>query len=141
MSDRLKQIWDRFENKTSRDLTGTGVDNIPRPDIEELHRHQTFLEAAHEGVAVPMPEGVTEPAQAAFDSLRKRLSTFDEKGRPEKRKSGFEMPVAQDDRLMQDLKATEKLTVRREMDYLSYSVKMKAEADARPKRKKFLGIF
>jgi hypothetical protein len=141
MSDRLKQIWDRFETKTTRDLTGSGVDNIPRPDTEEMQRHRTFLESAHEAAAVPMPEGVTEPAKAAFDNLRNRLTSFDEKGRPEKTNAQYKVPVSPDDQLVRDLKETEKLTVRREMDYLSYSIKMKAEAEGRKKRKKFLGIF
>ena len=147
--DRLQQIWKRFENRTSRHLTGSGVDNIPRPRIEEMERHRSLLESAHQAASVPMPEGVEEPARAAFDALRTRLTTFDQKGRPEQRRSKLAEPdmasmqadVMHSEQLLRDLKVTENLTSRRELDYLSYAAKMEAERQARPRRKKFLGLF
>ncbi|WP_306253128.1 hypothetical protein [Parvularcula sp. IMCC14364] len=141
MTDHLKDIWNRFEEKTTRNLTGAGVDNIPRPVIEEMERHRSRLQDAHEAVAVPMPEGVPAPADAAFSALRDRLTSFDKKGRPSQQASqDFSVPQINDDQLTRDLKETEKLTARKEPDYLSSVHRMEAE-NGRPKRKKFLGIF
>ena len=166
MNDRLSQIWKGFEQRTSRRLTGSGVDNIPRPQIEEMERHRSLLEDAHRASAVPMPDGVPEPSRAAFDALRERLTGFDAKGRPEKRRTpepderpsagqsysqSFSPATARNsgargsgavlpgERLMADLKATENLTARRDVDYLSHS--MKAKDDQPRKRRKFLGLF
>lgn len=140
MTDHLKEIWGRFEEQTTRNLTGSGVDNIPRPNIEEMERHRSELKSAHEAASVPMPEGVKEPAQAAFDALRQRLTDFDKKGRPQRREDEFTVPQIRDDKLSADLKETEKLTARREMDYLKSNYRLQAE-DQRPKRKKIFGIF
>lgn len=153
--DRLQQIWKGFEARTTRRLTGGGVDNIPRPQIEEMERHRSLLENAHRATSVPMPEGVTEPSKAAFDALRARLTTFDSKGRPEKRqyKPAAEPELSQPtanlsgealhtEQLMRDLKVTENLTARRDLgDYFAWAAKMDAERQSRRKRKKFLGIF
>lgn len=141
MTDFLKEIWGRFEDKTTRTLTSSNVDNIPRPNIAQMERRHSLLKTAHEAADVPMPEGVTEPAQAAFDALRQRLTSYDDKGRPEPRKNAVPPVVVRDDQILRDLKETEKRTCRREMDYLSYAMKMQAEAGEPRKRKKFLGIF
>ncbi len=140
MTDHLKEIWSRFEESTSRNLTGSGVDNIPRPVTEEMERHRSLLENAHEAASVPMPEGVTEPAEAAFAALRERLTSFDKKGKVQNRQQDLSVPVMEQDKLTQDLKTTENLTVRREMDYLNVSHQYQA-GKGRDKRKKFLGIF
>ncbi|MGV6801146.1 MAG: hypothetical protein ACWA5L_04410 [bacterium] len=141
--DRLKQIWSGFEKTTSRNLTGRGIDNIPRPVVEEMDRHRTLLEDAHHAASVPMPEGVTEPAAAAFSALRSRLSRFDEKGRVEKPRSGqsAQLDVEVEDQLLRDLKATEMLTSRRDGDYDSWFAAREEERLSKKKRKKFLGIF
>ena len=148
--DRLKQIWQGFESRTTRKLTGSGVDNIPRPQIEEMERHRSLLETAHKAASVPMPDGLEEPSKAAFDALRSRLTSFDQKGRPEKKQytpaaePAVSMTAAETlhtEQLLRDLKVTENLTSRRELDYMGYAAKMQAERDSRRKRKKFLGLF
>ena len=141
MTDFLKEIWGRFEDKTTRNLTNTEIDNIPRPDTRLDERHKSMLETAHEAASVPMPEGVEEPAQAAFEALRQRLTSYDNKGRPQKPDGAdYTPPVPKTDQLMRDLKETEKRTARRDMDYLAHSYKYQGGEQKR-KRKKFLGIF
>ena len=142
MTDRLKDIWSRFEKVTSRSLTSSDVDNIPRPVVEEMHRRHD-LGGGRSVEKMPMPEGVSAPAEQAFGALRSRLAGFDDKGRPSRRK----VDPASDpndnpqERMLRDLASTEQRIARREMDYKSWYAAREEERTRRPKRKKFLGIF
>jgi hypothetical protein len=148
MTDRLKEIWGRFEKTTRRSLTSTNVDNIPRPVVEEMRRSNELGRPSSDTMAsemtADMPEELTPPAKQAFAALRTRLTGFDEKGRPERKKQAprefvddADAPLEQ---MMIDLKATEQRVVRRELDYKSW-YKTQEEARQRKPRKKFLGIF
>ncbi|MHA7872507.1 MAG: hypothetical protein ACX939_09180, partial [Hyphococcus sp.] len=64
MADRLKEIWSGFEETTTRNLTGRGVENIAVP-----HRHDYQAE----DVAL-LPEAFEAPAHAAFTALREELA-------------------------------------------------------------------
>lgn len=153
--DRLQQIWAGFEQVTTRNLTGRGVDNIPRPVVEETERHRSLLEDAHRATSVPMPDGVTEPAEAAFAALQRQMMPLDGKGKAKGRKSRAkqslgEQPVVpetsvpkldQDEQLFKDLKTTEMLTTRRDGDYDTWLAAREEERRSQKKRKKFLGIF
>lgn len=69
MTDRrLSQIWSGFERETSRHLTGRGVDNIQTPERR----------AGRADFAVP--EGIAEPAAAAFEALKVRLAAASRAG-------------------------------------------------------------
>ncbi len=143
MTDRLKEIWGRFEKTTRRSLTSTNVDNIPRPVVEEMRRSNELGRPSAEMTA-DMPEDLTPPAKQAFAALRTRLAGFDDKGRPERKKrmprefvDEADAPMEQ---MMIDLKATEQRVARRELDYKSW-YKAQEEARQRKPRKKFLGIF
>ncbi len=63
MSDRLKDIWGAFERKTSRRLSGGGVDHIPAP----ARRHS--LEADVQS----MPSSFEDPPDAAMAARRAQL--------------------------------------------------------------------
>ncbi len=143
MTDRLKEIWGRFEKTTRRTLTSTNVDNIPRPVVEEMRRSNELGRPSSEMTA-DMPEELTPPAKQAFAALRTRLAGFDDKGRPERKKRAPQEFVDEADapmeQMMIDLKATEQRVMRRELDYKSW-YKAQEEARQRKPRKKFLGIF
>lgn len=161
MTDRLKQIWSGFEQTTSRNLTGRGVENIPRPDLEEMERHRTLLESAHRAASVPMPEGVTEPAEAAFQALKAQMTGGDPKGRRSKARgdtsAASSLDAAGEDngrpstrlnavgfdqtQLFRDLKETERLTTRATGNYDQWMAAKAEERASQKKRKKFLGIF
>jgi len=64
MSDRLKQIWDGFSSETTRNLTGSGIDNINVPNRREWRTEdEKFL-----------PQDFEAPAERAFAALQYKMS-------------------------------------------------------------------
>lgn len=165
MSDRLKQIWSGFENETTRNLTGSGIDNIHVPHRREWRaRDDNFL-----------PEGFEAPAERAFAALNWKLNAEHEKHTRKKRKGksvdafmytgdGQEhlpetrryapgYPGArlgggeggaddQQQSMAAALKATDFRVLRREINYMAGEASSTERAlKNRPRKKKFLGIF
>lgn len=151
MVERLKQIWSGFETKTTRRLTGRGVDNIVVP-----HRQDWRAEDA-----AALAEGLQPPAEAAFAALKARLAAAEPRSERRRRRKGRAAPAefaapppplsagaadegapeaARD--LIRGLRATEARLRRRESDYVAV---MSGEAgralESLKKRKKFLGLF
>ncbi|MBB5517708.1 hypothetical protein [Amphiplicatus metriothermophilus] len=152
MVERLKQIWSGFEAKTTRRLTGRGVDNIVVP-----HRQDWRAEEA-----AKLAEGLRPPAEAAFAALKARLAAAEQRAERKRRRKGRPAPAefaaapppplsaeaadegapeaARD--LIRGLRATEARLRRRESDYVAV---MSGEAgralESLKKRKKFLGLF
>ena len=145
-NDRLGQIWGKFEGKTSRHLTGKGIDNIPRPELDGEHRRKDIITYAHEVTSRPLPKGVEDPAKVAMAALRGRLTSYDGKTRKRKTKKSAEPELTTpdfsivDEQLFRDLAATEKRITRREGDYKKWLVDQEANGKGR-KRRKFFGIF
>ncbi len=64
MSDRLKQIWSGFEEQTSKNLTGNGIQNINVPHRREWRTaDDQFIPTEYEA-----------PAERAFAALTYKLS-------------------------------------------------------------------
>ena len=142
MSDRLKQIWSGFEETTSRQLTGRGVDNIIVP-------HRNDYAAVDEAL---LPENFSAPAEAAFDALRENLAKKEKKfslGRKKGRTpteaedfvSATAFSAASED-LVQGLKATAMRTERADNDYGAFLTTGAGKALLKKhKKKKIFGLF
>jgi len=79
MSERLKAIWSGFEHRTTRYLTGSGVENIHVPDRREWRADDAKF----------LPEDFEAPAERAFAALKYRLSEAEAKhGRKPKARRG-----------------------------------------------------
>lgn len=144
MSERLKQIWSGFEETTSRNLTGRGVDNIlvpPRADYSP--KDAAFL-----------PENYDTPAAAAFSALRENLARKEKLFAGKKKKADAALPSeaedfvaatafsASGDDLIRGLRATALRVERPEIDYAVFLESKEGRAHFKKhKRKKFLGIF
>ncbi len=126
--DRMTQIWGKFEGKTDRRLTGKGIDNIPRPDFSDANRRRDIVSYSTEIANRPMPEGVEDPAQAAFRTLKTRLASYDAKGR-KRNQAPLDAPAAAklDQQLFRDLAATEQRIARRDGDYDTWYADQKAK--------------
>lgn len=78
MTDRLKQIWGDFEGRTSRRLTGRGIDHIiapPPPRSESGHQDSRHSGSGNFGSdsAMPAVSGERSPAEQAAAALRARI--------------------------------------------------------------------
>lgn len=145
MDERLKQIWSGFQETTTRNLTGRGVDNISVP-----HRH----DYAAQDVEL-LPENFEAPAQAAFSALRDELGRKEKKfGRKKKQSDGASFdagdtapdPMASErfdgGELIKGLKATAMRTERPERDYRAFLSSDEGRAAFRKhKKKKRFGLF
>ncbi len=147
MTDRLKQIWGGFEGVTERRLTGRGVENIMRPERRDYASENT----------ANLPEGVSAPAQAAFDALKTRLASEEYKAAKKKRGRKARDGAATQDfaaepdiatapesarHMLIGLKATEDRVHRAGASYVRHmSSEASRELNSLKKRKKFLGIF
>lgn len=151
MSDRLKKIWSGFEEQTTRNLTGSGIDNIHVPHRREWRNADEQL----------VPEGFEAPAERAFSALNWKLSEEEKRfakknkkktvddatrfayGNPEERET--RQYTAEGDpqqALLASLKETDFRVLRREINYLnSGGAAMTEHALKNKPRKKFLGIF
>ena len=69
MADRLKQIWGGFQETTTRELTGKGVENIIIPN-------RTDFDAAEQQF---LPPDFESPADRAFATLRQQLAEHEKK--------------------------------------------------------------
>lgn len=145
MSERLKQIWSAYEAKTTRRLTGRGVDNIVAPG------------RANAGAPMPLPADYVAPAQAAFAALKKELAGREKaSARPDNSGAGSrtslgrsfgdsfgeigeDEPIAA---MLRGLASTERRVDRPPLDYATFAAD---NADRKLRslgaRKKFLGIF
>ncbi len=145
MTDRLKQIWAGFEEKTTRRLSGRGVENIAVP-------HRRDWRAEDEQF---LPENFEAPAKKAFEALKSRLAET-EAGQSQKRGkrksynagaqsaalAEFDAAPASMESLVRGLKSTEARVERPTIDYVSFmSTNAGRELSSLKKRKKFLGLF
>lgn len=144
MTDRLKQIWSGFEQATTRNLTGRGVDNIavpPRTDYSP--KDANFL-----------PDDYSAPAAAAFSALRENLSKKEKLFAGKKNKADAALPSeaedfvaatafsASGDDLIRGLRATAMRVERPEIDYAAFIESREGKAHYKKhKRKKLFGIF
>jgi len=152
MSDRLKDIWRGFEAKTSRHLTGGGVENIVahRREREDL------------SAGAPLPADFVAPAEAAFTALKSRLAAAETRAGRRNRKArrggavfatedaadlnGSEISLAGAPEpaveMIRGLKATEARTERAEISYSRFMAQNAGrKLDGLKKRRKFLGLF
>ncbi len=117
MAERLKQIWSGFEETTTRNLTGRGVDNIIVPNrVDYQAQDKAFL-----------PEAFNAPAHAAFAALHEQIKAKAKRfgGRKKsKAKDADTEPVAMqsfvDDPMIKSLKSTALRVERTEMDYQGF---------------------
>ncbi|MEO1310329.1 MAG: hypothetical protein AAFV51_05085 [Pseudomonadota bacterium] len=147
MNERLKAIWGGFEQRTSRELSGRGVDNIV---VEHRRR---------EDAASPAPDAPDlAPAKAAMAELRTRLAAVEAERRASRKKrrredeaafadptdlEDLEAEFSEDDptaALRAGLAATDQRIRRREASYVEHRTQY-AAGELRKKRKKFLGMF
>ena len=149
MSDRLKQIWSGFSESTTRQLTGSGVDNILVPHRADYSPVDKEL----------LPEEFSTPAAAAFSSLRENLSKKEKLfGGKSKRKKNATPDVAlpneaedfvaatsfsaSSDDLIRGLRATALRVDRPELDYEAFLGSKEGKAHFKKhKRKKRFGLF
>ncbi|MEO1014578.1 MAG: hypothetical protein AAFX08_05260 [Pseudomonadota bacterium] len=146
MSDeRLKRIWSGFEAKTSRRLTGGGVENIVAPS--RAHEDDAPLAAP--------PEGLDSPAQAAFAALKREIAEKEGRaGRKNKAPAlagptpassfGARTPPAPHEpmaEMMKGLASTERRTERPALDYRAYRAWLLSETGKPSRKKKRFGIF
>ncbi|MEM8937682.1 MAG: hypothetical protein AAGC77_14895 [Pseudomonadota bacterium] len=142
MSERLKQIWSGFEETTTRELTGKGVDNIIVPQrFDDAQSLEDFL-----------PDDFEGPAHAAFAALsdaverstKKSRGLFSGKnptdgGEPETMATMNAQPM---DSLNRGLRVTAMLTERPDMDYVRFMDSEDGKKSLkRFKKKKRFGIF
>ena len=141
MTDRLKDIWNGFEESTTRRLTGDGVDNIPLPE-----QHFNWRGASDK----PLPQDYAEPVRAAFDAFEEQLEQSAKRSRrrkPTTTSFASDEPVAPQfyghEDLAQSLASTAQRTTRRETDYATFSATDEGQKlyKAQKRKKKFLGLF
>ena len=159
MTNFLKQIWSDFEGKTTRRLTGRGVENIVVPHRAELAPTPEDL----------LPEGLASPAETAFEALKARLSDMEKKaktsgGKENGRRAGRDYSADLDDvppaplsadaygqsaygetptpamEMIKGLHETQMRIERPALDYGKFLALEEQRAGAKKKRK-FLGIF
>jgi len=150
MADRLKAIWSGFEGRTSRRLSGRGVDGLAIPARDAGDRAFGPLGGADAAATVEAP------ARAALAALRLELAAKAEdraRSRKRARSDGDAAPVRDEHdleaaapegdptaELRAGLHATDLRVRRRDLDYAAWNA-----ADARRqlagKRKKFFGLF
>lgn len=141
MTERLKQIWGGFEEKTTRNLTGRGIDAIPVPSRADWRAEPA-----------PLPDGVPDPAAAAFAALKLRLAAQERKAGKSRRGSApadapdfamaGEAEAARD--LVKGLQATGARLERPLYFYedaLSSADRKKLSRAGTKRRRKFLGLF
>ncbi|MEM1396182.1 MAG: hypothetical protein AAGH38_01890 [Pseudomonadota bacterium] len=140
MSEKLKAIWSSYEGRTSRRLTGNGVDNIAAPSRSEDWEQEI-------GSDIP------SAAEAAFTALR---STLADQSRNQSRQSNrHDRSVGRNDAtsmggaadeepiagLLRGLASTERRTDRAPLDYSAFMASNAGQKLKSVKRKKrFLGI-
>ena len=148
MSDKLRQIWSGFEAKTTRRLTGRGIENIVAPHRSDEDRlSEQFL-----------PKDFTPPSEAAFSALRLQLSTMEKEVERSKarrgggrrarqtfdasRQSGAHDAGEAAIDLLMGLEATERRVERSTMSYGQFlASNAGGKLSESKKRKKFLGLF
>ena len=144
MTDRLKQIWSGFEQATTRNLTGRGVDNIPVPPRTDYSpKDANFL-----------PEDYSAPAAAAFSALRENLAKKEKVFAGKKNRADAALPSeaedfvaatafsASGDDLIRGLRATAMRVERPEIDYAVFLESREGRAHFKKhKRKKLFGLF
>ncbi len=145
MSDeRLKRIWSGFETKTSRRLTGSGVDNIVAPS-RAREQEVPFDDP---------PAGYAAPAAAAFAALKRELADKERRGAKGRKAAagpapassfgartppGPHEPMAE---MLKGLAATERRVERPPLDYAAFRASLATDAlNGGRRRKKFLGLF
>lgn len=159
--DRLSGIWGQFAARSSLDVTGTGVEDLPRPAMRHEDGVQTdpFLEAPlggmppglgdigrrHGGEAPSIPHGATDPVGAALSAMHAGIENAGKRRGAAAQQSApahsYEPPAsAVETQLLADLTFTRSKTSRRDADYITFAAAQQ-EAWARRKRKKFLGLF
>lgn len=145
--DRLNDIWNGFSQRSSLDLSGTSVDDTPRPS-REREASSSYADAmAHKPASGRQGEQASapDPVAAALSAMHTEMQA--DAGRRKNRKSAppavshsAPLESALERTLLADLAFTQSKTTRRGGDYLSYAAERQADWQRR-KRKKFLGIF
>lgn len=141
MAERLKQIWAGFEETTTRQLTGKGVDNLVTP-----HRTDYIDEDRH-----LLPEDFEAPSERAFSALNEELAAQKKKfgGKRKKRGKTSEAEVLapmatqtfNGDELIKGLAATAMRTERSDIDYEAFLASDAGKAVRKKTKKKRFGIF
>lgn len=144
MDERLKQIWSGFQETTTRNLTGGGVDNIDVPHRRDYGAEDTRL----------LPTEYEAPAQAAFAALRTELESKAKRFGRSKKKPQASYDGAQEgpdamasrrfdgEELIKGLKATAMRTERPERDYSAFLASAEGKAAFKKfKKKKRFGLF
>ncbi|GJL95531.1 MAG: hypothetical protein DHS20C05_19360 [Hyphococcus sp.] len=144
MADRLKDIWSGFEQTTSRNLSGKGVDNIIVPSRADYGADDSAF----------LPENYSGPAEAAFSALRadleakgkffnrkKKSAQSTDAAQPHEDASSFHERDFSGDELVRGLRSTAMRTSRCELDYESYLSSDAGKAAAKKHKKKRFGIF
>ncbi len=142
MTERLKQIWSGFEDATSRQLTGRGIDNIAPP------RRVDYLAEDEEC----LPQDFHGPAETAFAALRETLAGHEKKFSRGGRRDAAPAPSPEDmltapvsfndDDLIRGLRATALRTERAEYDYSAFMTTDEGKRSVRRyKKKKRFGLF
>ncbi len=142
MVERLKQIWAGFEQTTTRNLTGRGVENIIVPERADYAAEDYEF----------LPEDYVSPAEAAFSALREDIKAKGKKfgrGKKADKQSYAEdlepTPMTErafnGDELIRGMRSTAMRTMRADLDYERYLDTAEGKAAARKSRKKRFGIF
>jgi hypothetical protein len=146
MTDRLKDIWSGFSNRTSARLTSTEIGPFSRPDPSQRAERRSAQEQAFDAGRADESDAVSAALQALHTDLQAKAKRHGGRRRKEAGASFASAdevappPSGLEERLLADIKFTEARVRRRPSDYLSYAAERQADWQKR-KRKKFLGIF
>lgn len=142
MTDRLEQIWKGFAGRTSLNLSGTGVENTPRPDHAERPEATTAFDAP-----IRVPTNGEEPSvdtvKAALTAMHTAMSeNASRRGRAAAEPmAATQLPPDSLDRtVFADVAYTESKTRRGGSDYIAYAADRQANWQTR-KKKWFFGLF
>ena len=136
MADRLKAIWTGFEETTSRNLTGKGVDNIIVPHRSDFTNDDSqFLPETYEG-----------PAKRAFDTLRADLAVKEKrfgkkKETPDYTEAAYAPTREFSDDPFSGMYATMMRVERSELDYEQFLGSDAGKAALKKHKKKRFGFF
>lgn len=138
-AERLRQIWSGFEQTTTRNLTGKGVDGVIVPNRADYAAHdQDFL-----------PENFEGPAERAFATLRADLKAKEKIFRRKKRKYSDDVDLPdqetsaafKSDEVFRGMYATAVRVERSDIDYQSFLSSDAGKATLKKHKKKRFGIF
>lgn len=144
MADRLAQIWKGFERRTSLNLSGTSIENTPRPEIPEREDAELRMELGDRPLAIqPTTDGV-DAVNAALSAMHTEMAARAKSRRPhteEELRALRSLPEADIERtLFADASFTRSKTERGASDYITYAADRQLDWQKR-KKKWFFGLF